>query len=114
MVFSNTGHNYLAKSIHAMNGRGLCHVQIVIMCITCNSIGKHPKSHRAFLNFRETKLAEGFSLQFEVVNLPQILDYLQKEFPTHPQTTAKYDIVVQWIVGEVVGVEHALAFHPLP
>jgi hypothetical protein len=40
----------------------------------------------------ETKIADDVSLQFEVVDLPQIHDYLEEELPTHPETMAKYGI----------------------
>ena len=38
----------------------------------------------------------------------------KEEIPVHPETSSKYLIALQWNVGEVVGVQNAIALRPLP
>ena len=49
-------------------------------------------------------------LAFEVVvELTDGIHNPKEEFSAHPVTAPKYFVVVQWSIGEVVGVEHAVA-----
>src|SRR3954470_5413185 len=38
---------------------------------------------------------------------------LEEELPAHPETAAKHVLSMEWLVGEVVGVQHAIAIYPL-
>jgi hypothetical protein len=67
------------------------------MCIFRYSVWKHREGDYAFLNCGETKQAHDVSLQFEIIDLPQILDNLQiKNLAAHPETATEYGLIVQW------------------
>src|SRR3954470_24816313 len=38
---------------------------------------------------------------------------LEEELPAHPETAAEHVLSMEWLVGEVVGVQHAIALYPL-
>src|SRR4051812_15363911 len=38
---------------------------------------------------------------------------LEEELPAHPKTAAKHVLSMEWLVGKVVGVQHAVALYPL-
>jgi hypothetical protein len=98
-------HNCPAKPVYAVDGYGLGHVEVVVMRVSRNCICKHLESNYAFLDCGETKRANNVSLQFEVVTkLSQFLNDLQEKLPSNSETTPKCDVVVQRVVGEIVGV----------
>jgi hypothetical protein len=47
------------------------------------------------------------------VELPDGMHDLEEELPAHPETAAKHVLSMEWLVDEVVGVQHALALYPL-
>jgi hypothetical protein len=42
------------------------------------------------------------------------IDNLVKMLLVYPETTVKWHLAVQKIIGEVVGVQHVVVLHPLP
>src|SRR3954470_25000777 len=38
---------------------------------------------------------------------------LEEELPAHPETAAKHVLSMEWLVSEVVDVQHAVALYPL-
>jgi hypothetical protein len=64
---------------------------------------------------RKTNHTSAILLAHEVViETLNGVDNIEEELPAHPKTTPKYHLVVQWVVGEVVGIENSVAFQPLP
>jgi hypothetical protein len=46
--------------------------------------------------------------------MPNGVDNVEEELPAHPKMAPKYQLAVQWIIGEVVSAENAVAFQPPP
>ena len=63
----------------------------------------------------ESKFAGAILLALEVaVELPDEIHNPEENLSAHPITVLKYFVAVQWSIGEVFGVEHAIAFQMMP
>jgi hypothetical protein len=80
-----------------------------------SSICQHSHSHHALLEGRKPCHAGAIQLASEIgVVASKGIHNFQEELSARPETTPKNSLTVQWTVGEVVGVEYALAPHSLP
>jgi hypothetical protein len=105
----NTSTTAHAEPRHALNGSTLNHAHAVIMFITRSSIGKNSQSSCALLDRGKTSPANTVFLANEVgIELPEVKHNLHKKLPVHPETALKYHIVVKWIIGKVLDVQHAV------
>jgi hypothetical protein len=69
-----------------------------------SSIGKHPQSSCIDTVFLANEVG---------VQLPNDHDNLHEQLSVHVEMALKYHLVLQWIISEVVSVQHAITLQPL-
>ena len=79
------------------------------------NVCKQSQSDRALLERGKSNPAGAILLTNEVlVELSDAMHNPEKELPVHSEMASKCLLTVQWIVDEVVGGQHAIAFGTLP
>ena len=69
---------------------------------------------RALLDGGESKAAGAIHLALEVVvELPDGIHNPEEELSAHPITAPKCSLAMKWSIGEVVRVEHSVAFETM-